>query len=823
MDSPASKNKTNKIRKLRGFTLVELIITISILVILGTISIVSIQNFYESSRDSVRVSDLKSLHQGLSLFQIKSGIYPLPEDSIEVTGNGMILSYQGDIGESISRIININKLPLDPKDATKYAYAVDKDRKKAQLMGYLESGDGIEVISYDNIIRRLVNETYADDTDGVDAVDYQNRFIYVTGDKVGVLTDENKVPIEETIIGTGINLSETNTGYIAYFGGDSYGAGKSTGTGDILVTQIIGALTNTIPCNPLTYSGYTISALAHNETKIFTKPLTISNGTGTGSLEIQCINGTLDTEHAIETPSITCADTFVNNGSNACVSDICGNAPDFSISNGIQKYNIIWTHNINGGGNCTFVCQAGYYWNNTACIAASQGYFVANSGSITQVTCNNSNTYQDITGQTSCKTVSPGYYSTPTGGGILTGQTQCEANNYCVNGVKTVCTTGYSSIAGSTSCTLNTYTVSGGFGTNANGATINVCGTNITADASGNFTTTRNYNSTCNTITATRTNYTCSTSTNGPVSLVSNVSNIAGNCTANTQTYTCTAKPAIGTLWNTVASYTQTWNGSVWTPANTTTAYNATASTTSCNYKCDTNYTWNGTSCTANTQTYTCAAKPATGTLWNTVASYTQTWNGSVWLPVNTATTYNATVSTTSCNYKCDTNYTWNGTFCVLASYPGCNTADIILTNGQVWAACNLGTNTAGFTVSSYGSYYQWGRNDTGWTAGWTTDNWGLGGQGPCAVNYHVPTLTEWNAAIVTLGTNTQTVLLLSLAGDRSVTDGSLVNQGQNGIYWTSYTSWGDGYDSFSQLGNANTSISSSFKYWGHSVRCIHN
>lgn len=102
------------------------------------------------------------------------------------------------------------------------------------------------------------------------------------------------------------------------------------------------------------------------------------------------------------------------------------------------------------------MCQAGYYWNNTSCTQASIGYFVANSGSTSQTACSTSDTYQDTGAQTSCKTVSTGYYSTPVGGGIQTGQAQCEANFSCVNGVKAACAAGYSSATGSTACTDQT-------------------------------------------------------------------------------------------------------------------------------------------------------------------------------------------------------------------------------------------------------------------------------------------------------------------------------------------------------------------------------
>lgn len=58
-------------------------------------------------------------------------------------------------------------------------------------------------------------------------------------------------------------------------------------------------------------------------------------------------------------------------------------------------------------------------------------------------------------------------------------------------------------------------------------------------------------------------------------------------------------------------------------------------------------------------------------------------------------------------------------------TYPGCDTPDITLTNGQIWAACNVGASKAYKTQAlpsinaptaeekTYlGSYFQWGRND---------------------------------------------------------------------------------------------------------------
>jgi len=66
------------------------------------------------------------------------------------------------------------------------------------------------------------------------------------------------------------------------------------------------------------------------------------------------------------------------------------------------------------------------------------------------------------------------------------------------------------------------------------------------------------------------------------------------------------------------------------------------------------------------TRTYICSLKPQnTETIYNTVSSYTQTWNGSEWIPEDdTETEYNVSESTTSCRYTCNTNYTWDGSSC---------------------------------------------------------------------------------------------------------------------------------------------------------------
>ncbi len=173
-------------------------------------------------------------------------------------------------------------------------------------------------------------------------------------------------------------------------------------------------------------------------------------------------------------------------------------------------------------------------------------------------------------------------------------------------------------------------------------------------------------------------------------------------CVAATQTYTCTGLPA-NAVWNNVSSYTQTWTGEEWTPSATAATYNTTASSTECRFICATNYSWKNSQCVADTRTANCTELPSTGASWNTVSSITQTWNGSSWQPTTTGS-YNTTASTTECRFKCNTNYTWDGSKCVadtrtasctdIPANASWNSVSAIIQtwNGTEWTPANTST-----------------------------------------------------------------------------------------------------------------------------------
>ena len=177
-------------------------------------------------------------------------------------------------------------------------------------------------------------------------------------------------------------------------------------------------------CTETTYSGATITALTHSQSANFTKPIM----NGTGDVTATCTNGIVSygSINTVCTPT-----NYVPSGAWNCVLDNCtGSAPLNSQQNGTQAFGTAWAYST-ASGLCKFQCQAGYYWNNTDCIVAAAGNYVATAGLSNQTPCA-IGTYQSSTGQTSCSTPTTGYWASPTNGATANiSQTQCTTGTYC--------------------------------------------------------------------------------------------------------------------------------------------------------------------------------------------------------------------------------------------------------------------------------------------------------------------------------------------------------------------------------------------------------
>lgn len=166
------------IKKLKGFTLVELIIVITILAILATIAFVSFQSYTKDSRNSNRLTTIKNIETWLQAFQITTGSYPEPDAAVEIYNSkiwmwsGMSIGKQGIIWDTLVKNIRINTIPVDPLDKKEFMYYKSLNGLKYQILSYLEKGG----ISYSN-------DVYADNE--------SQRNIKSFWSELGVIFDTN--------------------------------------------------------------------------------------------------------------------------------------------------------------------------------------------------------------------------------------------------------------------------------------------------------------------------------------------------------------------------------------------------------------------------------------------------------------------------------------------------------------------------------------------------------------------------------------------------------------------------------------------------------
>ena len=130
-----------KIKK-QGFTLVELIVVITILAILWTIAFVSLQWYSKSARDSARVSDMSRIKTSLELFKIDWAKYPEPTESVSITYNSTEAWTQWTFWQTtFNNVEKLDKIPRDPTTEELYIYSVTNTRKEFLLYWELEADD----------------------------------------------------------------------------------------------------------------------------------------------------------------------------------------------------------------------------------------------------------------------------------------------------------------------------------------------------------------------------------------------------------------------------------------------------------------------------------------------------------------------------------------------------------------------------------------------------------------------------------------------------------------------------------------------------------
>lgn len=184
----------------KAFTLVELIVVITILAVLATVAFISFQWYTVSSRDTVRLSDMKSISQALNLQVTQSKNLPSWQDMVNVTASGSSIFSQWILSKNDLANIWVFNGWFDPVTGSWYVYARNTWRNKYQIGWYFEQSQQANI--------QLSQNSYANNLD---------TYFYTKWDKIWVLLEKDtNNPISENI-----DIINTYNEYISYIANDS--------------------------------------------------------------------------------------------------------------------------------------------------------------------------------------------------------------------------------------------------------------------------------------------------------------------------------------------------------------------------------------------------------------------------------------------------------------------------------------------------------------------------------------------------------------------------------------------------------------------------
>jgi len=136
MYSKINKNKleVNKV----AFTLMELIIVITLLIIISSIWFMSFDWYTKDSRNTLRKVDLKTIKTWIEYYYQKNLVYPTPDSYVSIIYNGDEVWKQGVFPNDIDGFNDSNNLFIDPSTLKWYWYSLLSNWREFEVSAALE-------------------------------------------------------------------------------------------------------------------------------------------------------------------------------------------------------------------------------------------------------------------------------------------------------------------------------------------------------------------------------------------------------------------------------------------------------------------------------------------------------------------------------------------------------------------------------------------------------------------------------------------------------------------------------------------------------------
>lgn len=114
-----------------GFTLIEMLVVISIMAMLGSLIFLQISSARSRQRDAEREQDIKTLQNALTIYVVNNKLYPVSSGAL--TGSDAAST-------ALLNHETIQQIPKDPFDTGAYRYVYDSaDGSTYTLTYYLET------------------------------------------------------------------------------------------------------------------------------------------------------------------------------------------------------------------------------------------------------------------------------------------------------------------------------------------------------------------------------------------------------------------------------------------------------------------------------------------------------------------------------------------------------------------------------------------------------------------------------------------------------------------------------------------------------------